>query len=79
MLPLVHSTSEELAHHLFVLLLREFSLPYLHSRGVTDMEISVAELPRQEVRVCTDPVISYIPVRLILEVFVAVIAVFWPG
>lgn len=50
MLPLVHSTAEELSHFLFSRLLREFTLPYLHSRGVTEMDVSVAELPRQEVR-----------------------------
>ncbi|CAM9910666.1 unnamed protein product, partial [Ectocarpus sp. 12 AP-2014] len=48
LLPLVHSTAEELSHFLFSRLLREFTLPYLHSRGVTEMDVSVAELPRQE-------------------------------
>eukprot|EP00752_Nemacystus_decipiens_P007350 g6574.t1 len=48
LLPLVHSTAEELAHYLFTRLLKEFGLHYLHSRGVTDMDVSVAELPRQE-------------------------------
>lgn len=50
LLPLVHSTAEELAHYFYVRLLREFTLPFLHARGVTDMEVSVAEFPRQEVR-----------------------------
>lgn len=49
LLPLVHSTAEELAHYFFVRLLREFTIPYLHARGVTDMEVTVAEFPRQEV------------------------------
>ncbi|CAN0097530.1 unnamed protein product, partial [Ectocarpus sp. 8 AP-2014] len=48
LLPLIHSTAEELSHFLFSRLLREFTLPYLHSRGVTEMDVSVAELPRQE-------------------------------
>ncbi|CAN0392164.1 unnamed protein product, partial [Laminaria digitata] len=50
LLPLVHSTAEELAHHLHVRMLREFSVQYLQARGVTDLEVAVAEIPRQEVR-----------------------------
>ncbi|CAN0481091.1 unnamed protein product, partial [Hapterophycus canaliculatus] len=52
LLPLVHSTAEELAHFFFCRLLREFSVQYLHSRGVTEIDVSVAELPRQEVKTC---------------------------
>lgn len=51
LLPVAHSTAEEMAHYIFSRLVRDFSLDYLHARGATDMEIIVSEMPRQEVRV----------------------------
>ncbi|CAN0275540.1 unnamed protein product, partial [Discosporangium mesarthrocarpum] len=43
LLPIVHSTAEELAHFIYTRLLRDFTLPFLHSRGVTDIEVAVGE------------------------------------
>jgi 6-pyruvoyltetrahydropterin/6-carboxytetrahydropterin synthase len=47
MLPLVHSTAEELAHYLWIRLVREYGLAALHARRVAALSVSVAEAPYQ--------------------------------
>lgn len=47
-LPLVHSSAEELAEHFCGLLVAAVGAERLRSRGITDMEVSVAEAPNQE-------------------------------
>ncbi|KAG5188568.1 hypothetical protein JKP88DRAFT_148994, partial [Tribonema minus] len=48
LLPIMHSTAEELAHYLYNRLVHDFTPEYLRMRGVRTMEITVAEGPRQE-------------------------------
>jgi 6-pyruvoyl tetrahydropterin synthase len=48
LLPVVHSTAEELAHYLFNKLVETFTPELLQQRGVLTMEVSVAEMPKQE-------------------------------
>lgn len=47
MLPIVHSSAEELAHYLWCRLLRKIGLSTMHARGITSIEVCVSEAPRQ--------------------------------
>ncbi|GBG24230.1 6-carboxy-5,6,7,8-tetrahydropterin synthase [Hondaea fermentalgiana] len=46
-LPIVHSSAEELAEHFAVLLVSSVGAERLRSRGIRDIEVSVAEAPHQ--------------------------------
>ncbi|KAG5190006.1 hypothetical protein JKP88DRAFT_205704 [Tribonema minus] len=48
LLPIMHSTAEELAHYLYNRLVHDFTPEYLRLRGVRTLEICVSEAPRQE-------------------------------
>ena len=50
MLPIVHSTAEELAAMLWRRILDAFGRPHFKDRGITAMEVAVAEAPMQEAR-----------------------------
>uniref|UniRef100_A0A7S3JNP3 6-pyruvoyltetrahydropterin synthase n=1 Tax=Aureoumbra lagunensis TaxID=44058 RepID=A0A7S3JNP3_9STRA len=52
MLPIVHSTAEELAALLWRRVIDAFGTERLSARGITALEISVAEAPSQEARYC---------------------------
>jgi len=47
-LPISHSSAEEISHYLWFRLVRKIGLESLHSRGVTTIEVSVAEAPLQQ-------------------------------
>ena len=47
MLPLVHSSAEELCHYLWFQLVRRLGIDSLHKRGIKILEVSVAEAPGQ--------------------------------
>ena len=48
MLPLVHSSAEELAHYIWGRIVRTISLESLKSRDIRILEVSVAEAPQQQ-------------------------------
>lgn len=50
MLPLVHSTAEELSAYLWHRTVEAFGVETLEARGVATLEIAVAETPTQEAR-----------------------------
>ncbi|KAJ1459559.1 hypothetical protein M885DRAFT_510681 [Pelagophyceae sp. CCMP2097] len=52
MLPIVHSTAEELAAMLWTKIIQEFGIEILRGRKITTLEVSVAESPTQEARYC---------------------------
>lgn len=47
LLPIVHSTAEELAHYLWVRLVREYGLRALRARRIVAMSVTVSEAPYQ--------------------------------
>ena len=47
-LPIEYSSAEELARYLWGRIVDEFSLAFLHQRGVRAMEVTVAEAPNQQ-------------------------------
>ena len=47
-LPLVHATTEELAVYLWSRIMEQLDAPYLLQRGITSMELTVAEAPGQQ-------------------------------
>lgn len=47
MLPLVHSSAEELAHYIWCRIIRTIGLESVLSRGLKSMEVSVSEAPQQ--------------------------------
>jgi 6-pyruvoyltetrahydropterin/6-carboxytetrahydropterin synthase len=48
MLPIVHATTEELAIYLWSVILDRLGYAYLRQRGITSLEVTVAEAPGQE-------------------------------
>lgn len=48
MLPIVHSSAEELAHYLWGRIVRTIGLESLKSRDIRILEVSVAEAPQQQ-------------------------------
>lgn len=48
LLPIVHSSTEELAVFLWERIIHDFTLQALQERGIYSMEISVAEMPHQK-------------------------------
>lgn len=46
-LPIMHSSAEELSHYLWCRVVREIGLQSLHARGITMLEVSIAEAPMQ--------------------------------
>jgi len=48
MLPLVHSSAEEMCHYLWCRLVRTIGLEQLRIRGIKALEVSVAEAPAQQ-------------------------------
>lgn len=47
MLPIVHSSAEEMAHYLWCRLLRTIGLAQMLQRGITSLEVCVSEAPMQ--------------------------------
>ena len=60
MLPLKHSTAEELAALVWRRVINELGVEKLVKRGITALEVSVAEAPSQEARY-TRPLVGYDP------------------
>lgn len=63
MLPVVHSTAEELAQYFWHRLTTSFSVDRLLSRGIHTLQIMVAEAPKQEgcyTRRLTSPPLSFL-------------------
>ena len=60
MLPLKHSTAEELAALVWRRVIDELGVEKLVKRGITALEVSVAEAPSQEARY-TRPLAGYDP------------------
>eukprot|EP01038_Epipyxis_sp_PR26KG_P005906 gene5906-8149_t len=47
MLPLLHSSAEELSHYFWCSIVKKIGLEKLHSRSIKSLEVSVAEAPMQ--------------------------------
>lgn len=54
LLPIVHSTAEELAHYLWVRLVRGYGLRELHARRVKALSVTVSEAPYQRATFCCE-------------------------
>jgi 6-pyruvoyltetrahydropterin/6-carboxytetrahydropterin synthase len=52
MLPIMHSSAEELATYLGGRIIDEFTLQRLQERGITQLDVTVAEAPNQEAKCC---------------------------
>ena len=55
LLPLVHSSAEELAHYIWCRIIRTIGLASVLERGIKSMEVSVSEAP-QQTAIFTSPI-----------------------